>query len=112
MQRTRLYEYSHLVCLSQSAAVRMSQRRMVPLLLLYTNTLHWFGWHSAAVITSVSSSMLAGLMSTMSENTLLRKLTEMSLKGSYRPVRTKQTFASKSHDAEDFRTDNFSDKGY
>lgn len=56
----------HFECLSQRAAARMSHRRMVPLLLLYTNTLHWCGWHSAAVITSVSSSMLAGLMSTIS----------------------------------------------
>lgn len=45
----------------------MSHRRMVPLLLLYTKTLHWCGWHSAAVITSVSSSILAGFISTMSE---------------------------------------------
>lgn len=33
----------HFECLSQSAAARMSHRRMVPLLLLYTNTLHWCG---------------------------------------------------------------------
>lgn len=65
-------QYLHFECLSQSAAARMSHRRMVPLLLLYTNTLHWCGWHSAAVITSVNSSMLAGLMSTISGNTLLR----------------------------------------
>merc|ERR1712142_105521 len=38
---------------------------MVPLLELYTNRLHSLGWNSEAVITSVSSSMLAGLMSTM-----------------------------------------------
>lgn len=60
-------KYSHLLCLSQSAAALMSHRRMVPLLLLYTKTLHWCGWHSAAVITSVSSSILAGFISTMSE---------------------------------------------
>merc|ERR1719228_1857385 len=38
---------------------------MVPLLELYTNRLHSLGWNSEAVITSVSSSMLAGLMATM-----------------------------------------------
>ena len=43
----------------------MSHSRMVPLLELYTKRLHSFGWNSEAVITSVSSSMLAGLMSTM-----------------------------------------------
>lgn len=56
----------HLECRSHRAEERMSHSRMVPLLLLYTNTLHWCGWNSAAVITSVSSSMFAGLMSTMS----------------------------------------------
>ena len=44
----------------------MSHSLIIPLLLLYTNTLHSDGWNSAAVMTSVSSSMLAGLMSTMS----------------------------------------------
>lgn len=58
---------SHLECLSHSAASLMSQSRRVPLLLLYTKRLQWWGWNSAAVITSVRSSMLAGLMSTMSE---------------------------------------------
>ena len=43
----------------------MSHSLMVPLLELYTNRLHSLGWNSEAVITSVSSSMLAGLMSTM-----------------------------------------------
>ena len=56
----------HLECRSHRAEERMSHRRTVPLLLLYTNTLHWCGCSSAAVITSVSSSMFAGLMSTMS----------------------------------------------
>lgn len=56
----------HFECRSHRAEDRMSHSRMVPLLLLYTNTLHWCGWNSAAVITSVSSSMFAGLMSTMS----------------------------------------------
>ncbi len=32
----------------------------------YMKTLHCVGWNSAAVMTSVSSSMLAGLISTMS----------------------------------------------
>ena len=58
--------YSHLVCRSHSADARMSHSRIVPLLLLYTKVLQWWGWNSAAVITSVSSSMLAGLMSTIS----------------------------------------------
>lgn len=44
----------------------MSHNRIVPLLLLYTNVLQLFGWNSAAVITSVSSSILAGLISTIS----------------------------------------------
>lgn len=57
---------SRLECLSHRAAARMSQSRREPLLLLYTNRLQCSGWNSAAVITSVSSSMLAGLMSTMS----------------------------------------------
>lgn len=56
----------HFECRSHRAEERMSHSRMVPLLLLYTNTLHWCGWNSAAVITSVSSSMFTGLMSTMS----------------------------------------------
>lgn len=56
----------HLECLSQRADALMSHKRIVPLLLLYTNVLQLFGWNSAAVITSVSSSMLAGLISTIS----------------------------------------------
>ena len=51
---------------SQSADILMSAILMVPLLLLYIKTLHWTGWNSAAVMTSVNSSMLTGLMSTMS----------------------------------------------
>lgn len=51
---------------SQRADSRMSANLMVPLLLLYINRLHCCGWNSAAVITSVSSSMLAGLISTIS----------------------------------------------
>jgi hypothetical protein len=38
---------------------------MLPLLLLYTKILQDIGWKSAAVTTSVSSSMFAGLISTM-----------------------------------------------
>jgi hypothetical protein len=55
-----------LECLSQSADALMSHNRIVPLLLLYTNVLQLLGWNSAAVITSVSSSILAGLISTIS----------------------------------------------
>ncbi len=43
----------------------MSASLMVPLELAYMNQLQLMGWNSAAVITSVSSSMFAGLMSTM-----------------------------------------------
>ncbi len=55
-------------CVSQRADWRISHKRIMPLLLLYTNKLHSFGWNSAAVITSVSSSMFAGFMSTISSN--------------------------------------------
>ena len=44
----------------------MSASLIVPLELEYMNWLHWVGWNSAAVMTSVNSSMLTGLMSTMS----------------------------------------------
>ena len=44
----------------------MSASLMLLLELLYTNRLQCVGWNSVAVITSVSSSMLTGLMSTMS----------------------------------------------
>ena len=37
----------------------------MPLLEAYMNQLQLVGWNSAAVMTSVSSSMFAGLMSTM-----------------------------------------------
>lgn len=60
---------SHLLCLSQIACVRMSHSRIVPLLLLYTNKWHAVGWNSAAVMTSVNSSMFAGFISTMSVDT-------------------------------------------
>jgi hypothetical protein len=51
--------------LSHSALCRMSASLMVPLELAYMNQLQLFGWNSAAVMTSVNSSMFAGLMSTM-----------------------------------------------
>ena len=44
----------------------MSAILMFAFELEYMNTLHCVGWNSAAVMTSVSSSMFAGLMSTMS----------------------------------------------
>jgi hypothetical protein len=46
--------------------MRMSATLIAPLLVLYTNVLHWVGWNSAAVMTSVNSSMFAGFMSTIS----------------------------------------------
>ena len=55
-----------LLCRSHRAADLMSHSLIVPLLLLYTKRLHSAGWNSAAVMTSVSSSMFVGLMSTMS----------------------------------------------
>lgn len=55
-----------LACRSQSAESRMSASLMLLFELEYMKTLHCVGWNSAAVITSVSSSMFAGLMSTMS----------------------------------------------
>ena len=54
-------------CLSHRALSLMSQSLTTPLLVLYTKTLHCLGWNSAAVITSVRSSMLEGLMSTTSD---------------------------------------------
>lgn len=51
---------------SHSAASRMSANRMAPRLLLYIIMLQWWGWKAALVITSLSSSMLVGLMSTTS----------------------------------------------
>lgn len=72
-RHTEPFGHLHLECLSHRAEERMSHSRMVPLLLLYTNTLHCSGWNSAAVITSVSSSMFTGLMSTMSAGAQLRQ---------------------------------------
>lgn len=45
----------------------MSLSLMVPLLLLYIKRLQWTGWNSAAVMTSVNSSIFTGLISTMSK---------------------------------------------
>ena len=57
---------AHFACRSHSAESRMSASLIVPFELEYMNRLHCWGWNSAAVMTSVSSSMLTGLMSTMS----------------------------------------------
>ena len=54
-----------LACWSQSALSRMSASLIVPFELAYINQLQLWGWNSAAVMTSVSSSMFAGLISTM-----------------------------------------------
>mmetsp|Transcript_6889 Transcript_6889/g.13276 ORF Transcript_6889/g.13276 Transcript_6889/m.13276 type:complete len:211 (+) Transcript_6889:473-1105(+) len=54
-----------LECSSQRALLRMSASLIEPLLLLQRKVLHCVGWHTAAVMTSVSSSMLSGLISTM-----------------------------------------------
>jgi hypothetical protein len=54
-----------LACWSHNALSRMSASLIVPLELAYMNQLQLIGWNSAAVMTSVSSSMLAGFMSTM-----------------------------------------------
>ena len=53
-------------CLSHKAESRMSASLMLLFELLYINKLQCTGWNSAAVMTSVSSSMFTGLMSTMS----------------------------------------------
>ena len=45
----------------------MSASLMLLLELEYMNKLHCVGWNSAAVMTSVNSSILAGLMSTISK---------------------------------------------
>ena len=59
--------YSRFAWESHRAASRISANLMVPLELEYMNRLQWMGWNSAAVMTSVNSSMLTGLMSTMSD---------------------------------------------
>jgi hypothetical protein len=53
-------------CRSHNAEFRMSASLILLFELEYMKTLHCVGWNSAAVMTSVSSSMLAGLISTMS----------------------------------------------
>jgi hypothetical protein len=57
--------HSLFACWSHRALSRISASLIVPLELAYMNQLQLMGWNSAAVITSVSSSMFAGLMSTM-----------------------------------------------
>ena len=57
----------------------MSHNLTVPLLLLYTKILHSMGWNSAAVMTSVSSSMFVGLMSTISIKELKNDICNRSL---------------------------------
>ena len=52
-------------CSSHNARWRISANLIVPFELAYMNQLQLVGWNSAAVMTSVSSSMLAGLISTM-----------------------------------------------
>lgn len=54
-----------LACWSQRALSLISASFIVPFELAYMNQLQLRGWNSAAVMTSVSSSMLAGLISTM-----------------------------------------------
>lgn len=53
--------------LSQSAADRMSQTRAAPRELAWAKSEQCAGWNSAAVMTSVKSSMHAGFMSTMTK---------------------------------------------
>ena len=69
-----------LECLSHKADCLMSQSLTVPLLLLYANVLHSIGWNSAAVITSVSSSILAGFISTISDHTVKLNLYDYGIK--------------------------------
>lgn len=57
---------SHLEDLSQRAESRISASLMLLLELEYIKRLQCMGWNSVAVITSVNSSMLTGLISTMS----------------------------------------------
>src|SRR3989338_2342202 len=58
-------ESKTLACWSHSAAWRMSASFMPPFDELYRKWWQCGGWNSAAVMTSDSSSMLAGLMSTI-----------------------------------------------
>lgn len=57
---------SHLTWRSQRADSRMSANLIVPFELEYMKRLQCIGWNSAAVITSDNSSILAGLISTIS----------------------------------------------
>lgn len=58
--------YLLFACRSHNAESRMSASLMLLFELEYMKRLHCVGWNSAAVMTSVSSSILTGLMSTMS----------------------------------------------
>jgi hypothetical protein len=57
----------HFACLSQRAESLMSANLILLFELEYINMLQCEGWNSVAVITSVSSSILTGLISTMSK---------------------------------------------
>lgn len=59
----------HFACRSHNAESRISASFIFDLELEYMNRLQWFGWNSVAVMTSVSSSILTGLMSTISVGT-------------------------------------------
>lgn len=61
-----LTAFIHFACLSQRADSRISASLMFDFELEYMKTLHCCGWNSAEVITSVSSSIFTGLISTMS----------------------------------------------
>lgn len=54
-----------LACWSHKALSLISASLIVPLELAYMNQLQLCGWNSAAVMTSVSSSIFAGFISTM-----------------------------------------------
>ena len=74
----------------------MSHNRIVPLLLLYTNVLQLFGWNSAAVITSVSSSILAGLISTISGEHFIKEF-PLKRRAKYNFIFLKSTAHSQTH---------------
>lgn len=56
---------------SQRAESRISASLMLLFELEYMNKLHCVGWNSVAVMTSVSSSIFTGLISTMSVKTII-----------------------------------------
>jgi len=58
----------HFAYLSHSAESRISASLILLFELEYMKRLQWKGWNSVAVMTSVSSSMFTGLMSTISVN--------------------------------------------